>query len=81
MGRSVLFFVEKWVGVGFFLEKLVGVGRFCQKMGGSGLFFLKNGREWFKIRGVLCPRTEETLPLRKAKEAKVAVSREKGRDR
>ena len=45
------------------------------------MFFFKNGWEWFKIRGVLCPRTEKTPPLRKAKEAKVAVSREKGRDR
>ena len=29
----------------------------------------------------LCPRTENTLPLRKAKEAQVAVSREKSRER
>ena len=29
----------------------------------------------------LCPRTENTLPLRKAKEAQVAVSREKSREK
>ena len=32
-------------------------------------------------RSKLCPRTENTLPLRKAKEAQVSVSREKGRER
>ena len=41
--------------------------------------------EWsfvtFKICGVLCPRTEKTLLLRKVKEAQVAVTREKGRER
>ena len=35
----------------------------------------------FKIRGVLCPRTEKTLLLRKAKEVQVTVSREKGTER
>ena len=29
----------------------------------------------------LCPRTENTLPLRKAKEVQVAISREKSRER
>ena len=41
--------------------------------------------EWslvtFKIRGILFPRTENTLPLRKAKEPQVAGSREKNRER
>ena len=32
------------------------------------------------FRGVLCPRTEKTLSLRKAKEAQIAVNREKGRE-
>ena len=29
---------------------------------------------------LLCPRTEKTLPLRKAKEAQAAVNRKKGRE-
>ena len=30
---------------------------------------------------VLCPRTEKTLPLRKVKEAQVALNRGKGRQK
>ena len=35
----------------------------------------------FKICRVLCPRTEKTLLLRKAKEVQVTVSKEKGTER
>ena len=33
----------------------------------------------FKIREVLCPKTEKTLLLMKVKEVQVAISREKGK--